>query len=171
MIPVILGVLIALLINNWKESSENKRYLQRALDSMEKEVEESKTSVEEVLERHNIVIDSLVEHLENEDLSMREVFENAGGVQYPFIKNIALRFFVGGKVELIDYELISQMTDLEEAKRLLDNKFDKMMDFVYENMEKNDAQSKTLVLIHLSNVMDSESQLVELYANYLEALQ
>ena len=40
-IPVILGILIALIINNWNENRKEKKYLDQIFTSIESELEES----------------------------------------------------------------------------------------------------------------------------------
>lgn len=167
MVPVILGVLIALLINNWKESAADQRYVEKSLAAIEKDIRESKVSTEEVLEKHYAVIDSISHYLENTDLSIQEIVGNAGGIQYPFTKNIALRFFVSSKADLLDYETISILTNIEESSKMMSKKFDKLMDFAYEKIDSQDQKDKYSFAIHLANVIDSEEQLVELYQEYL----
>ncbi|MEO1263793.1 MAG: hypothetical protein AAFZ15_33605, partial [Bacteroidota bacterium] len=38
MIPVVLGVLIALFINDWKQNKENEQFLNKVLASIDKEM-------------------------------------------------------------------------------------------------------------------------------------
>lgn len=166
-ITVILGILIALFINNWKEEASNKKYIQDTLTSIHKEMEESHAEVEKVLQTHYTLADSLTNNLTN-NRSTREIIGQVGGMKFPFIKNIGLRFFIAGKAELIEYEVISSLTEIEQGTNLLEKKLDKLMDYTYENMENTDEKSKMMFLIHLSNVMDSESQLLEQYDSFLE---
>lgn len=171
MIPIILGMLIALFLNDWKDRAENQKYIDRAIHLIEKEIVESQKSVDEVLVRHYAVIDSLEANLENENLSLLEIAENAGGIQYPNVKNIAMRFFVGAKTELIDYKIISTLSELEDAKDIMLIKFEKLMDFAYANMENTDAKTKKAFAVHLANVIDSEKGLSDLYNQYLEEVK
>lgn len=164
---VILGILIALFINGWKEDRDNQKFIQEALNTIEKEMAESNVAIEEILPRHYALADSINTYISDPSISIREIAEKSGGMQYPFVKNIGLRFFVSSKAELINYETISQLTEIEDSKALMDKKFDKLMDFAYDNMENTDQKSKTLFIIHLSNVVDSEMQMQELFKNYL----
>ena len=46
-IPVIIGILIALLINNWNEDRKEKKYLNQIFASINKELEESRIDLKE----------------------------------------------------------------------------------------------------------------------------
>lgn len=165
---LIVGVLIALLINNWKENLGDKRYLENTLLAVQKEIEQSKKELDEILPRHHHLIDSLDLYLTDESKSIMEIAQQAGGVQYPQIKNISLRFFITAKAELISYDIISDLTAMEDFKVMLDKKFDRLMDYTYDYLDKTDKDSKMKFMIHLSNVIDSESNLLQLYEAYLK---
>jgi hypothetical protein len=168
MVPVIMSILIALFVNNWKADLDNQRFIKRAFDSIEQEITENKSSVEDVLERHLVVLDSFQSHIESTDLSLVDIIAEANGVQYPVLKSTAWKFYAGHNIELIEYQTISMLSEIDESKRLMDIKFDKLMDFVYVNMNKTDSETKNLFIIHLSNVVDSEQQLDEQYAAFLD---
>ncbi len=164
---LIVGVLIALLINNWKENLGDKKYLDNTLLAIHQEIEQSKEEVEKILPLHANLIDSLNLYLADESKSIMEIIQQAGGVQSPQIKNIGLRFFITSKAELISYDIISDLTDMEDFKLMLEKKFDRLMDYTYGYLDKTDKDSKMKFVIYLLNVIDSESNLLELYETYL----
>lgn len=166
---VTIGILIALFINNWKQDYDNKKYMDRVLNSIENDIAESQASIDKIMPRHEALIDSVMHYLDDESISIQEITQQAGGVQYPFIKNIGLRFFISTKADLVDYDIISDLTEMEDSKKLLEKKFDKLMDYVYEAMGNTDRESKIMYIIHLSNVIDSESSLVEQFESYLSS--
>ena len=58
-IPVIIGILIALLINNWNEDRKEKKYLNQIFASINKELEESSIDLKENIPKQQVLIDSL----------------------------------------------------------------------------------------------------------------
>ena len=80
MVPVILGILIALFINNWKENRTNEQYVTKALATIETEVKENLSSVSEILPGHYALLEQLVAELENDTLTIAEIITDAGGV-------------------------------------------------------------------------------------------
>lgn len=171
MLVVVFGILIALFINSWKEDLNNQKFVEATLSSIQWEVLQSKKSLDGILLKHTALQDSIVTYFEDDSQSIRTVIQKSGGFQFPNIKIIGLRFFVSSKAELVEYKLISQLIEMEDLKTLLEKKFDKLADYAFEAMEKSDKQSKLKFAIHVSNVIDTESQLQSLYQDYLEEHQ
>lgn len=74
---------------------------------------------DQVLERHL----KLYEKLENEFIAQENTIgalvANSGGFQVASIKNIGMIFFISDKAELLDFDLISQVLDIELKTNLL----------------------------------------------------
>ena len=167
-IVVLIGVLIALFINEWRETKNNEQFVSSVLAAVEKDIISSKEDLKEVSDKHIRTIDTMAVYLNDEQLSIVEIIEGVGGIQIAQTKNISLNYMVGNRAELLDYELISLLTNIESTRELLDNKFDKFLNYAYETVEATDAKSKRIFIIHLSNVIDSELSLLELYDEFLE---
>ena len=104
---VVIGVLIAVSIGNYKENLDNKEYLRKTLEAIENEIVTSQVEIDTVLSRHV----ALLEKLESSDIRMTlgEFISSSGGFQAALIKNISLRFFISNKAELLEYEIIAQL--------------------------------------------------------------
>ncbi len=50
MIPVILGILIALFINNWKENSDNQKFINTIMANMRLEIKDNVKDLEAFLQ-------------------------------------------------------------------------------------------------------------------------
>ncbi len=114
-----------------------------------------------------MLADSLRVKLDNDE-SLSEIIFGLGGIQAPETKNIGLRFFVANKADLVEYEVISELSNIESAASLLDEKMKRMIDFMFIAIDKNDRSNKEKMLYHLNNVINSEESLVELYTNLAE---
>lgn len=168
MIPVILGVLIALFLNNLKESADNKRFVNTVFDSIQKEMEANKKSLESVLPKQDTLLDSILYYLEDEKISISNILIACKGLQIPSIKNSAWRSFLNNKIELIDYETISMLSSVDEGRAIMDLKFNKLLDFLYEHTSATTQYRKEQMLVFLSNLIDSEQGLLEMHEAYLE---
>ena len=62
---IVLGVLIAVSINNFKEQIDNKKYIAKTLLAIEQEIKLSKSEVDTTMYRHVAIIDSLENSFEN----------------------------------------------------------------------------------------------------------
>jgi hypothetical protein len=164
---VVIGVLIAVAINNLKERIDNQAYIKKTLISTEKEIAQNEESVNEVITKHTAILDSLSEISSYDSTeSIGELISRLGGVQSPGIKNIGLRFFIANKAELIDYELISILSEIEINSTLLDEKLMRLTNYSYDNVTGTDEEIKIKFAYLLANVIDSEQVLLELYEEF-----
>ncbi|MEM7572643.1 MAG: DUF6090 family protein [Bacteroidota bacterium] len=167
MIPVVLGILIALFINNWQEGLKNQRFLRSVFSSISQEIADNLEELDQIIPLQEAVIDSLEVHLNDDQLSAGEVIIAADGFKLPTIKNAAWRSFLNTKIELIDYELISILSEIEEAKAFMQIKTSKLMDFIFSAIDNNTAESKQILMMHILNVIDSEEQIQEMHHEFL----
>lgn len=165
---VVIGVLIAVSIGNYKQSIDNKSYVERTLLAIESEVRSSQSAVESVLERHLSLIEKLEDELEENEQMLGEMISSLGGVQFPVIKNISLRFFISNKAELIDVEVIAQLLEIEQQTNILSDKMDRLADFSYAHFSDAERETKMTFAYLLSDVIDTEESLLESYARFLE---
>lgn len=168
-IVVLIGVLIALFINEWRETRNNEQFVESVLEAVEQDIKSSQEDLDKVTKKHIRTLDSVALYLENEERSILHIIQNVGGIQYASTKNISLNYMVANRAELLDYELISLLANVEQNSDLLSSKFDKLMDYAYETVEASDAKSKRIFIIHLSNVIDSEQSLLNLYDQFLQS--
>ena len=165
---VVIGVLIAVSIGNYKESIDNKRYVERTLLAIESEVRASQSAVESVLEKHLSLIEKLETELEEDEQMLGEMIAAFGGVQFPVIKNISLRFFISNKAELIDVDVIAQLLEIELQTNLLSDKMTRLADFSYGHFSDAEHETKITFAYLLADVIDTEESLLESYARFLE---
>lgn len=165
-IIVVLGVLIAVGINNYKENCEEEKFVSKTLSAIENEIEQSELEVEKTSKKHLQIVDSIHAAIHNDNESLGQLMNRIGGIQSPDVKNIGLRFFISNKAELVEYDIISRLNDIENYTNSLHTKMNRMLDFLYENIEKKDAVIKEKFIYHLANVINSEQELLKLYNDY-----
>lgn len=166
---VVIGVLIAVSINNYKEKSDNEAYIKKTLLAIENEIHDNKTGLDSVLERHMRIYEYMELDSVKEGQTISEMLYDLGGFQVAFIKNISLRFFVANKAELLDFQLISQLSEIEQSTDMLSGKIDRLANFAYEHLSDSSEEAKLRFSIMLMDVIDSESNLSEAYADFLES--
>lgn len=131
---VVIGVLIAVSIGNYKEKVENEKYIEKTLLAVENEIELSQIEVDRVLNRHIKLYENLENEIGNNELTLGELVAGSGGFQVASIKKVSLRFFITNKAELLEFKLISQLLDIELKIDLLSDKIKRLEDFAYENV-------------------------------------
>ncbi|MFK7809857.1 MAG: DUF6090 family protein [Saprospiraceae bacterium] len=158
-VPVIIGILIALFINNWNEDRKDKEYLDQIFSSMEKELEESLADIRRVLPKQLASIDTLDVYLNNEEVSLYAIMMRSNGIHFPSIKTNSWNAIVNSKIELIEYDKLSALADFEEGKENLKFRVEKQMDYIFQNFEKKDVKKKTILRMMLVDIVSAEKGL------------
>tara|TARA_R110001592_G_scaffold363155_2_gene680827 strand:- start:14696 stop:15271 length:576 start_codon:yes stop_codon:yes gene_type:complete len=165
---VVIGVLIAVSIGNYKESQDNAQYLEKTLIAIENEIEISQIELDTVLKRHIRLYEILENEIGENDQSLGELVSGSGGFQVASIKNVSLRFFVSNKAELLEFELISQLLEIELMTGMLSDKIKLMSDFVYDHVNEGNDEVKIKFAYLLANIIDGEQTLLESYSSFLD---
>jgi hypothetical protein len=164
---VVIGVLIAVSIGNYKENLSNKVYLKKTLKAIEGEVISSQSDIDTVLKRHIELYVKFENEFEESDQTLVEFLVSSGGFQVAAIKNISLRFFVSNKAELLEYEMISQLLEIESIINILSVKVERFSDFAYNRFNDKDKEVKKKFTYLLADEIESEQTLLESYSSFL----
>lgn len=158
-VPIVIGILIALYINNWNEDRKDQNYIDRISASITKELIETNTDINEKLEKQKMLIDTLDFYMNDETMSLDKVINKAQGIYIPSIKLNSWKALASSKIELMDYEELSTLADIEEQKELLKMKSNRMVDFIYGNFRETSKDAKETMRISMSEVISTEKSL------------
>lgn len=167
-IIVAIGILIAISIGDYRESSDNQKYIEKTLLAIENEINLSQVDLDTVLNKHLKLLEIFENKIEDNDETLGELIMNSGGLQSATIKNVSLRFFISNKAELLEFKLISQLLDIELATNMLSDKLKRLTDFSYDNVTSDNDEVKLKFAYLLANVIDGEQTLMESYSSFLE---
>jgi hypothetical protein len=155
-IPVLLGVLIALWIDNWNEDRKDRKYIDNFYLSLKKEFGDTDKEITEKIPFQKKLVDTLYFYSNNETLPLITVIEKAGGVNGPRIKLNYWRALSNSKIELIEYGKLSILTDIEEGNELLKYKKNKLLDFIYSNLTETGKKEKILLKLMMEELMRTQ---------------
>ena len=158
-ILVVIGILIALSINNWNENRKNKKYLNQIFSSIENELEESNRDIKRVIPKQLASVDTIDVYLNNEKVTLYEIMMRANGIQMPTIKTNSWNAIANSKIELIEYEKLSALSDIEEGKENLAQRIEKQMEYIFQNFEKSDKNKKIIVKMMILDIVGAEKEL------------
>lgn len=173
---VVIGVLIAVFISNYKDSVDNEKYIEKTLLAIENDIKLSQSDLDTVYNRHLKLFEILREKLEGSEpldpeLTLVELIASSGGFQVTTSKNISLRFFINQKAELLEYDIISKLLDIETQSELLQLKTRRLTDFFYENIDEGGEEVFMKLAYYLNDILDSEHTLLESYSEFLDKNQ
>lgn len=158
-IPVIIGILIALFINNWNEERKDKKYLSKIFSSIEKELKESSLDIERIIPKQQASVDTIDLYLNKDEISLYDIIEKINGIHAPTIKTNAWNAIASSKIELIEYGKLSALARIEERKENLILRNEKQLDFLFQNIETNDKRKKEIFRMALLDIINAEKEL------------
>ena len=168
---VVIGVLIAVSISNYKERLEDDAYLKKTLRAIEGEMVSSRADVDTVLTKHIDLYEKLENQFEVNAQTLGEFIMSSGGIQIAVVKNVSLRFFISNKAELLEFDVISQLLEIESLTNLYSLNMERLTAFAYDNIHSTNKEVMTKFSYLLSDVIDSEQTLIKLYEEFFKENQ
>jgi hypothetical protein len=158
-VPIIIGILVALYINNWNENRKDEKYINQILSSMDKELKESNEDIKNKIPLQKTLIDTLYFYKNSDKISILDVMMKVNGVQIPKIRISSWKAISNSKIELLNYDRVSALANIEEQKELLLSKTEYLMNFLYPNIKDTSIDKKELVILMMQDIIVSEKDL------------
>jgi|GEM_PF-263113 len=165
-IPVIAGILIALFIDNWNSERKDKAFINQVFSTVDSELKDTNEDILEKIPIQESLIDSLNFYASNKNIKVSDVVRKCNGIRIPQIKINAWKTISNTKIDLIDYEKITILSNIAELKDLLDSKREFLMNFLYSNnnqTEKNTKQTFKLLILDMIQTERTIKEYIEFY--------
>ena len=156
-IPVLLGVLIALWINNWNEARKDRIYIENFYTSLKKEFTETDQEITDKKPLQKRLVDTLAVYSSNETFPLMKVIEKGGGLNGPLIKLNYWKALSNSKIELLAYDKLTILADIEEMNEVLKYKRNKLLDFTYANLSETGSQQKLLMRMMMIEMLKTQN--------------
>ena len=160
MIPVILGILIALVINDWQLDIQDKQFVNSALEAISKELDENIGELEKVIPEHERFAQAIDSSLWLTN-TLGDIVKSYGDLDSPNVKHTSWKAFLNQYMRIVDYGYISVLAKIEEEKHLLESKGTKTVDFIYDNIDAKDEKTKYKLLRMVDNILRIEKDLLK----------
>ena len=167
-IIVTAGVLIALLLSNIKENNQARRYYNKSIETINNEIETNYNSLKENIEGHMNLLDTIKKCTTNHITISELIVNKGGGLSSTILSNSGLEFYKKNQLNSIDFEIMSELIRIENTTKLINTKMEKLMDFLYPNLFVDSEESKKLVVAQINNLLNSETQLMQQYENFMD---
>ncbi|MDD3787435.1 MAG: hypothetical protein PHO94_01925 [Petrimonas sp.] len=167
-IIVTAGVLIALLLSNIKENNQARRYYNKSIETINNEIETNYNSLKENIEGHMNLLDTINKYTTNHITISELIVNKGGGLSSTILSNSGLEFYKKNQLNSIDFEIMSELIRIENTTKLINTKMEKLMDFLYPNLFVDSEESKKLVVAQINNLLNSETQLMQQYENFMD---
>ncbi|PRX54258.1 hypothetical protein [Flagellimonas meridianipacifica] len=163
MVPVILGIWIALWVSNWNENKRDRQFLERIMQSVQSENKVNLEEISVIRPRQEKLMENVENHLNDNGTTILQILSKSGGFKIPAIKNASWKALTGSKIELMDYKTLKILSDIEEGQKAFESKIDYATSFLYQNLNATGEDEKTIFKVLLNDIIDSENQLEKLF--------
>lgn len=152
-IPVFIGVLLALYFSNIQEEKERIRFIENLKASIIHEIEVDIQDLDSSLIGEQIAIDTVLFYSENDSLSIYQILSKTGVISFPSLEFSTWTIIQSsGNAFVLNAELLREMVsmDIMINKHHIESIND-ITDFILANMFKNDRDSKMTMYMMMGN--------------------
>lgn len=160
------GVLIALFLSNLKESNQMRKYHIASIETINKEVQDNYSNLKRTIETQTNLLDSLIRYTDSSN-TIQDIFQESNGLELATISNSGLDFYKNDQINSIDFKMMARLILMNSLSDLIDTKAEKLTDFIFSNILDHSTESKTVAILHLKNVLNTENQLLEIYKDFI----
>ena len=158
-LPIIAGILIALYINNWNENRKDEKYINYISSSINAELTETNENIIDIISVQKSFIDTLDFYSNDNKVSLLEIAIKANGIQIPTIKINSWKAVSNSKIELLEFNKVSIMAEIEDSKEILKMKAEKLANFIYSNTRETEKDKKELMKIMMLDIISTEKSI------------
>ena len=114
-IPVVIGVFLAMILNGLISKASDKRYFKTSLKALIEENQQNIDELDYALSRQKAYSDTLRIYFMSDTISLFEITQKAKGFYTPDLKLTSWKFLLeDSKHTLIPIEMINRLTDIEK---------------------------------------------------------
>lgn len=155
-IPVVVGILIALFIDNWNAERKDKAYIEQVFATIHSELKETNEAISSNIPLQKSLIASLEFYATNQKVAIVDIVMKSKGIYVPNIRINAWKSVSSSKIDLIQYEKVTTLSNIEELKTTLNNKTQFLMSYLYSNMNATDKNTKQTLKMILLDILQTE---------------
>ena len=161
-IPVIIGILIAVVISNIQQRYADRQYLKSTIKSIKAQNQENVGELKYALDRQATLLDTLNAYLLDDSQSLIKVISRGNGLYTPDLKSATWKFlFENENHTLVSYEIINQLSEIEKYETLIVGYNSSVRDIMFRTEVFKDPQMKNVVRMWLYGMIEAEMGMTE----------
>jgi len=160
-IPAFLGVLIALLLNNYVENRKENRFLKQSFQNVYNINKENIKAIEASIKNIKNNVDTLNFYKNNNKSTIFDCIAANKGISVKTQKKISLHIFRDSRfLTKIDFNLISLFGELEENHTEISQSYKNRMVYILQSeVYSTDYKSKELLILALNDYISGMMQI------------
>lgn len=171
MLPVLAGVFLALILNNWQQNRQDRKFLQKTLASIAQEVKDNRKELKEKIQEREELLSSLKTQAAVDSISLEQIVREAGGIKFAYIKNSGWKALLNRNITLTEYEVISCLTEIDAGKELMQRQADLLGEVFYDSYETPSEINKAKAWAILNDIYYCEVNLLDSHEEFLKLMR
>ena len=74
-------------------------------------------------------------------------------LHFPAIKNNSWKAVANSRIEIVDFEKLSSLTDIDDGREGLKLKGEKLLDFIYDKLKDTSQEKKEVLMLLITDVI------------------
>jgi len=161
-----VGIFIALYLYEWKQGLINSKYLKKTFISIEYELKENIVEIDQTIPFQESLSTSIYDNINN-DRSILDIVKDFGGFRSPIIRASAWNSIINNNINLIDYNIISQLYEIEKTSNLISYKTNKLNEFIYANSDATSLEKKDNFSLMIEDIILLEEEMINIINQFL----
>jgi len=161
-IPAFLGVLVALLLNEWKENKKENEFITNSIISIYKD---NKINLERISSQITLLerqCDTLFKYVSDKDMSILDIVRKSNGFHTREFTQISWKILVNSQLaNKIHYHLLIQLTSLSKEIETVDASIEKITTIIYNQAESKSSNNKYRLYIIEKDLLVTSKKLHE----------
>lgn len=161
MIPVILGILVALGINNWNQNRINKAFLKHVFLSIQEEHNENIKELQDIIPSHESLVDTIYQYLNDENVAIGEFPNMVGGLPIALIGNTSWNAFINAQIQLVDFKVVKTLSSIDSYNYGYQTQTKHLSDFFFKNLKSTLSEDKELFASLIEDLTTLEEDILK----------
>ena len=171
MIPVVLGVLLALAMENSVQRREEHAQMQEMLEAISEEQELNKERIVVLLPKMERTIDTLHHFKGDTSINLIDIAQKIKGYSTPDLSTATLGLGSERLKALLDVRLLTSIAELEVLYRNYDRVAEKIPAQFYEHFDDADPHAKQVTALIYTDILENLERIQSGMAEFDRALE
>ncbi|GEM_PF-4623569 len=166
-IPVVIGILLALILNGMVEDMRSRKYFRQSLSAIIQENDHNIKEMEYALQRQKVFRDTLYHYYQSDTLAMIDITLKAQGFYSPDLKLTSWKFLLeDSKHTLIPIEMINKLTEIEKYYSIINKMTGMVTEQFYRDGYFDKSATKLPMLVLVNDFKQAEESALEVLQDF-----
>ncbi|WKN41806.1 hypothetical protein [Tunicatimonas pelagia] len=173
LIPVIIGILAALLINDYRQKLQEQKRQAILLNNLVDEFAKRRDELNNVIKYRQLpLLNTLEVYINNSEIPLREIFQKAGGFGFPEVYVLSWESALNSQdTKSLDFILLNSLSRITSNQQDITSRTETIYDFLYSpgvTLYDSRPEAKELLDIMLNDFVESERTLISRYDEFIQ---